>query len=60
VESGQIEDVPAADNESIEAIAKIDDRLVILLNPTGIFASAAAVTAAGEASSNGVVDLAIA
>lgn len=60
VESGQIEDVPAADNESIEAIAKIDDRLVILLNPAGIFASAAAVAAAGEASSNGVADLAIA
>jgi purine-binding chemotaxis protein CheW len=50
VEDSQIEDVPAADNEAIEAIAKIDDRLVILLNPAGIFASASAVTtAAAEA-----------
>jgi len=39
VEEGQIEDVPAAGDESIEAIAKIDDRLVILLNPAGLFAS---------------------
>ncbi|MDO8211405.1 chemotaxis protein CheW [Conexibacter sp. CPCC 206217] len=65
VESGQIEDVPAADNESIEAIAKIDDRLVILLNPAGIFASASAVAAAAAveagssagATTNGVADL---
>lgn len=61
VEAAQIEDVPAADNESIEAIAKIDDRLVILLNPAGIFASASSVAAAaaGEpgASANGVADL---
>jgi len=59
VEAAQIEDVPAADNESIEGIAKIDDRLVILLNPAGIFASAAG-TAAGDAvdaSGNGVADL---
>lgn len=57
VESAQIEDVPAAGNESIEGIAKIDDRLVILLNPAGIFASAAAAEAAAEPSSNGVADL---
>ncbi len=60
VESAQIEDVPAADNESIEAIAKIDDRLVILLNPAGIFASAASVAAAASdtsANGNGVADL---
>jgi len=60
VEAAQIEDVPAADNESIEAIAKIDDRLVILLNPAGIFASAASVAAAAadaSANGNGVADL---
>jgi purine-binding chemotaxis protein CheW len=49
VEDGQIEDVPAADNDSIEAIAKIDDRLVILLNPAGIFASGSAAVAAAAA-----------
>jgi purine-binding chemotaxis protein CheW len=38
VSSEQLEDVPSATNEAIEAIAKIDDRLVILLNPVGLFA----------------------
>ena len=38
VSSEQIEDVPSARSEAIEAIAKIDDRLVILLNPVGLFA----------------------
>ena len=37
----QLEDVPTAGNETIEAIAKIDDRLVILLNAEGLFARAA-------------------
>ena len=40
VSSDQLEDVPSANSESIEAIAKIEDRLVILLNPEGLFASA--------------------
>jgi purine-binding chemotaxis protein CheW len=39
VESGQLEPVPTANTDSIEAIAKIDDRLVILLNSEGLFAS---------------------
>ena len=38
VESGQLEPVPTANTDSIEAIAKIDDRLVILLNSEGLFA----------------------
>jgi purine-binding chemotaxis protein CheW len=38
VESGQLEEVPTANSESIEAIAKIDDRLVVLLNTSGLFA----------------------
>jgi purine-binding chemotaxis protein CheW len=42
VSSEQLEDVPTANRESIEAIAKIDDRLVILLNPEGLFARAGA------------------
>ena len=33
-----LEDVPIANSESIEAIAKIDDRLVVLLNTSGLFA----------------------
>ena len=60
VASDQLEDVPTANRESIEAIAKIDDRLVILLNPAGIFASAASVAAAASdtsANGNGVADL---
>jgi purine-binding chemotaxis protein CheW len=40
VSSDQLEDVPTANRESIEAIAKIGDRLVILLNPEGLFARA--------------------
>jgi purine-binding chemotaxis protein CheW len=38
VEGAQLDDVPVAGADFIEAIAKIDDRLVILLNPDGIFA----------------------
>ena len=38
VEDSQLDAVPAAGSASIEAIAKIDDRLVILLDPEGIFA----------------------
>lgn len=33
----QLEPVPTADAQTIEAIAKIDDRLVVLLNPEGLF-----------------------
>jgi purine-binding chemotaxis protein CheW len=39
VGSGQLEPVPTANTDTIEAIAKIDDRLVILLNPEGLFAA---------------------
>jgi purine-binding chemotaxis protein CheW len=42
VASDQLEDVPSANGDSIEAIAKIEDRLVILLNPEGLFARAGA------------------
>jgi purine-binding chemotaxis protein CheW len=38
VGSDQLADVPIANSEAIEAIAKIGDRLVILLNPAGLFA----------------------
>ena len=42
VKADQLEDVPSANSESIEAIAKIEDRLVILLNPEGLFARSGA------------------
>ena len=38
VTSEQLEDVPTANSDSIEAIAKIGDRLVVLLNTSGLFA----------------------
>jgi purine-binding chemotaxis protein CheW len=38
VSSEQLEEVPSAASAAIEAIAKIEDRLVILLNPAGLFA----------------------
>jgi purine-binding chemotaxis protein CheW len=38
VENEQFEDVPGADAELIDSIAKIGDRLVVLLKPTTIFA----------------------
>jgi purine-binding chemotaxis protein CheW len=38
VTSGQLEDVPTADAAYVEAIAKVGDRLAILLNPDGLLA----------------------
>jgi purine-binding chemotaxis protein CheW len=38
----QLEDVPGADSGHVEAIAKVGDRLAILLNPDGLFAGAIA------------------
>lgn len=38
VDESQLDGVPAAGTASIDAIAKIDDRLVILLDPERIFA----------------------
>jgi purine-binding chemotaxis protein CheW len=39
VRSDLLAPVPTADRDTIEAIAKIGDRLVILLNPEGLFAT---------------------
>ena len=38
-DSSQLEPVPTVNTDTIEAIAKIGDRLVILLNPEGLFAA---------------------
>jgi purine-binding chemotaxis protein CheW len=43
VTSGQLEDVPTASRDTIDAIAKIGDRLVVLLNPEGLFARGGAL-----------------
>jgi purine-binding chemotaxis protein CheW len=43
VQSDQLEAVPTANADTIDAIAKIGDRLVILLNPVGLFEAAPAV-----------------
>jgi purine-binding chemotaxis protein CheW len=40
VEEEQLDSVPGAGTEFIEAVAKIGDRLVVLLNSDGIFAGA--------------------
>jgi purine-binding chemotaxis protein CheW len=38
VDDGQLEDVPTANTAYVDAIAKLDDRLAILLNPDGLLA----------------------
>jgi purine-binding chemotaxis protein CheW len=38
VGASQLDEVPAAGTDFIEAIARIEDRLIVLLNPSGIFA----------------------
>ena len=46
VEEEQLDSVPGAGTEFIEAVAKIGDRLVVLLNSDGIFAGAGIAVAA--------------
>jgi purine-binding chemotaxis protein CheW len=46
LEEGQLDAVPAAGTDFIEAVAKIDSRLVVLLNADGIFSGAALAAAA--------------
>jgi purine-binding chemotaxis protein CheW len=40
VEAGQRDEIPGAGSDAIDAIAKIDDRLVVLLNPARLLAGA--------------------
>ena len=40
VTEDQLEDIPTTGNDAINSIAKIGDRLVVLLDPEGLFASA--------------------
>jgi purine-binding chemotaxis protein CheW len=46
VDASQLDALPTAGAAFIEAIAKIDDRLVVLLNPDGIFAGLELASAA--------------
>jgi purine-binding chemotaxis protein CheW len=46
VEDGDIEEVPGADAELIESIAKLGERLVVLLKPDTIFGGADLASAA--------------
>ena len=40
-----LDEAPAADDQLIEAIAKVDDRLIVLLNLDGVFAGTELATA---------------
>jgi purine-binding chemotaxis protein CheW len=46
IECGAVEPVPSAAEASIEAIARIEDRLIVLLSPAGLFGGPAEVAAA--------------
>jgi chemotaxis signal transduction protein len=37
VSAGQLEVTPSADPDAVTAIAKVDDRMVVLLNLAGLF-----------------------
>ncbi len=41
VTESQLEDIPTTGNDAISSIAKIGDRLVVLLDPAGLFARSA-------------------
>jgi purine-binding chemotaxis protein CheW len=43
VENDQLERVPSADEAAIDAIVKLDDRLIVLLTPAGLFGAAAEI-----------------
>jgi len=45
VEAAQLDEAPTADEELIQAIAKVGDRLIVLLNLDGVFAGAVLATA---------------
>jgi purine-binding chemotaxis protein CheW len=46
VDDSQLDAIPTAGTDFIEGVAKIDDRLVVLLNPNGIFAGVEIAVAA--------------
>jgi purine-binding chemotaxis protein CheW len=46
IECSNVDPVPSAADASIEAIARIEDRLIVLLSPAGLFGGTAEVAAA--------------
>lgn len=59
IDAAGLEEAPGADHESIDGIAKIDDRLVVLLNPHGIVPGASLRRDAG-ATAEASTDVAVA
>ena len=45
VDDDQLERLPSADEAAIDAIVKLDDRLIVLLSPAGLFGLAAEIAA---------------
>jgi purine-binding chemotaxis protein CheW len=45
VDADQLERIPSADEAAIDAIVKLDDRLIVLLSPAGLFGVAAEIAA---------------
>jgi len=45
VEADQLERLPAADEAAIDSIVKLDDRLIVLLSPAGLFGLSAEIAA---------------
>jgi purine-binding chemotaxis protein CheW len=43
VDADQLERIPSADEAAIDAIVKLDDRLIVLLSPAGLFGVAAEI-----------------
>jgi purine-binding chemotaxis protein CheW len=43
--SDQVEGIPSAAEASVDAIARIEDRLIVMLSPAGLFGGAAEVAA---------------
>jgi purine-binding chemotaxis protein CheW len=43
VDADQFERIPSADEAAIDAIVKLDDRLIVLLSPAGLFGVAAEI-----------------
>ena len=45
VDADQLERLPAADEAAIDSIVKLDDRLIVLLSPAGLFGLSAEIAA---------------
>jgi purine-binding chemotaxis protein CheW len=56
VTSADLDEVPAAGAACIQAIVKVDDRLVVLLDPDGIFADDAQTASTGAAAAAAVAE----